>query len=79
MPFTSQCPSRRSKRLIDETGKRYGVVTVIERASNDGRGSARWRVRCDECAAVHVLLGTAMRQAPPSRCPALAAARRKDG
>ena len=70
--------SRPSKQLIDETGKRYGVVTVIARASNDGRGNARWRVQCDACGGTHILQGTAMRRSPPGRCPELIAARKKE-
>lgn len=71
-------PRGKSKQLIDEMGKRYGVVTVIGRAANDGRGNARWRVQCDACGQTHVLIGTAMRRSPPSRCPELIAARKKE-
>jgi hypothetical protein len=76
MPF--MIPRRASKQLIDETGRRYGVVTVTGRAANDGRGNARWRVQCDACGETHVLIGTHMRRAPPGRCPALISARKKE-
>jgi hypothetical protein len=77
MPF--MIPRRASKQLIDETGRRYGVVTVTGRAANDGRGNARWRVQCDACGESHVLIGTQMRRSPPGRCPALISARKKGG
>ena len=74
--FESHFPRRPSKGLIDETGKTYGVVTVLGRAPNDLRGNARWRVSCP-CGKEHILVGTAMRRVPPDRCPDLISARKK--
>jgi len=34
-------------KMIDETGKRYGMITVIERGPNDKNGKAQWYCRCD--------------------------------
>lgn len=33
--------------FIDLTGKRFGRLTVIERADNSGKGRVRWKCRCD--------------------------------
>ena len=33
--------------LIDLSGQRFGMLTVIERASNDKSGSATWQCKCD--------------------------------
>jgi len=34
-------------RLIDLTGQRFGRLTVVSRAENDKRGSAKWLCLCD--------------------------------
>lgn len=47
--------------LIDFCGKRFGILTVIERASIVGEGRPRWRCRCD-CGTVKVILGDHLRR-----------------
>ncbi|MDR0475049.1 MAG: hypothetical protein LBH43_15420 [Treponema sp.] len=34
-------------QFIDLTGKRFGRLTVIERAENGSRGNSRWACKCD--------------------------------
>lgn len=43
------------KPLVDRTGDRYGMLTVIARAENY-RGNAQWRVQCD-CGRVKTYIG----------------------
>ena len=38
---------RCKRRLIDLTGKRFGRLTVIERAENDKSGNPFWKCKCD--------------------------------
>jgi hypothetical protein len=45
--------------LIDETGNRYGKLTVVSRAENK-RTKARWLCQCD-CGKEHTILGTDLR------------------
>lgn len=56
------------KKAKDETGKRYGKLSVIERAPNDGN-LARWRCGCD-CGASCVVAGAYLRQGKVASCPA---------
>ena len=37
----------RSYAFKDETGKKYGKLTVIERVENSKFGTARWKCKCD--------------------------------
>ena len=34
-------------KAIDETGKKYGYLTVIKRAPNSPNGKAKWVCDCD--------------------------------
>ena len=34
-------------KIIDETGNRYGMITVISRGPNDKNGKAQWYCKCD--------------------------------
>jgi hypothetical protein len=43
--FTKSCGCL--TRLINLKGKRFGRLTVIERAENDKRGQTRWKCKCD--------------------------------
>ena len=38
---------RKSPKMIDLTGQRFGLLTVIERAENAKNGVIRWRCKCD--------------------------------
>lgn len=48
-------------RMIDETGKRYGMVTVLGRDKNDKNGKAQWLCKCD-CGNTFVTRGTDLRR-----------------
>jgi hypothetical protein len=52
--------------LIDETGNRYGKLTVVSRAENK-RTKARWLCRCD-CGKEHTILGTDLRSGHTGSC-----------
>lgn len=43
-------------RLIDLTGKKFGRLTVLERAVNDSAGHSRWICECD-CGSQKVITG----------------------
>lgn len=52
-------------RVIDETGNRYGRLTVIERSSSV-RGAAAWLCQCD-CGNTTVVIGTLLRKEDGTR------------
>jgi hypothetical protein len=52
--------------LIDETGNRYGKLTVVSRAENKGT-KARWLCQCD-CGNEHVIIGTDLRSGHTGSC-----------
>lgn len=54
-------------RTIDETGNRYGRLTVIERSGSDIHGWALWRCRCD-CGNEKVILGNLLRKGAVKSC-----------
>lgn len=65
---------------IDETGKRYGRLRVIERATPRGKRGARWKALCDcgkECEVIGCHLrarlvtscGCWLRGSRKARCP----------
>ena len=58
--------------LIDETGNRYGLLTVIERAGNDKGGAACWRCCCN-CSKEIVTQGGNLRQGHTQSCGCLTA------
>jgi len=58
--------------LIDLTGQRFGRLTVLDRASNDAGGRARWRVRCD-CGEERTVWGQALRRGGTRSCGCLSA------
>jgi hypothetical protein len=47
--------------VIDETGKRYGKLTVLARAENAKHGQVQWLCRCD-CGNEAVVRGTCLRR-----------------
>lgn len=48
-------------KVIDETGNRYGMVTVNERGPNDNNGKAQWYCKCD-CGKVFLARGSDLRR-----------------
>ena len=54
-------------KVIDETGKVYGYLTVIERAENDRSGRAKWKCRC-RCGKEVVVLGKHLRSGNTKSC-----------
>ncbi|NEQ64554.1 MAG: hypothetical protein F6K21_03430 [Symploca sp. SIO2D2] len=58
------------QELIDETGNKYGLLTVIERAGTDTDRSATWLCEC-ECGNNKVVQGNALRQGKTRSCGCL--------
>lgn len=54
-------------KLIDETGKRYGYLTVIQRAENTKEGRAVWLCKCD-CGNEVKVLGKHLRSGNTKSC-----------
>lgn len=57
-------------RLIDLTGRTFGRLTVVGRASNDGRGKARWMCRCT-CSELVIVKGDNLRNGHTQSCGCL--------
>ena len=54
--------------MIDETGKKYGYLTVIKRGPNSKSGKAQWLCNCD-CGKENVLiLGSQLRSGKTKSC-----------
>lgn len=53
--------------VIDLTGKRFGLWTVIERASSAPKGQARWLCRC-ECGAGRIIGSQCLRRGKSRSC-----------
>lgn len=53
--------------LIDETGNRYGRLTVVSRAENTKHGLARWNCVCD-CGNTTVVIGNHLRNGNTVSC-----------
>lgn len=54
-------------KAIDETGNRYGILTVIKRVENDKHGKAKWLCRCD-CGKEIEVVGSALRKGNTKSC-----------
>lgn len=54
-------------KLIDETGNRYGRLTVVARGPNDRAGKARWHCRCD-CGKETLSQGAHLRRGRSQSC-----------
>jgi hypothetical protein len=56
-------------KIKDETGKRYGMLTVIEKSDYKGKGehAQRWRCECD-CGGVIIARGRELRGGRTSSC-----------
>lgn len=55
-------------KAIDETGKKYGYLTVIERAPNSQSGRAKWVCNCDCGTKGVVVLGHQLRSGRTKSC-----------
>lgn len=54
-------------RVIDETGKQYGHLTVVKRAPNRKGGKARWLCQCD-CGNTSTVDGNNLRSGMTKSC-----------
>lgn len=54
-------------RTIDETGNRYGRLTVVCRAGSNKKGIAKWLCECD-CGGKTVVLGPKLRRGETKSC-----------
>jgi len=55
---------------IDLTGKRFGRLTVVERAENNRHKKPQWRVRCD-CGNEKIVLGLSLANGDTQSCGCL--------
>ena len=55
------------RKVINETGNRYGRLLVLERSESDEHGNARWLCRCD-CANEVIVLGASLRRGHTNSC-----------
>ena len=54
-------------KVIDETGNKYGILTVLKRVPNDKHGKAKWLCRC-ECGKEIEVLGSSLRKGNTKSC-----------
>lgn len=54
-------------RTIDETGNRYGRLTVVCRAGSNKKGIAKWLCKCD-CGGETIVLGSKLRRGETKSC-----------
>lgn len=57
-------------KTIDETGNRYGRLTVVCRAGSTKGGMARWLCQCD-CGGKKIVIGTKLRRRETMSCGCL--------
>jgi len=58
--------------LIDETGNKYGLLTVLYRAENDPRNNTQWLCKCD-CGNEYITRGAALRNGDTKSCGCMTA------
>lgn len=54
-------------KMIDETGKNYGYLTVIKRVKNNSQGQAMWLCQC-KCGNIVTVSGTLLRKGVTKSC-----------
>lgn len=54
-------------KMIDERGKKYNFLTVIDRAQNDASGRAQWLCQCD-CGKMVIVKGSSLRSGKTKSC-----------
>lgn len=59
--------TRGGQLLIDEIGNRYGKLVVVDRATNNSRGKARWKCKCD-CGSYTIVEGSNLRNGSSQSC-----------
>lgn len=57
-------------KFVDLTGQRFGRLTVVSRAENDKRGSARWLCMCD-CGKTCIVLASNLMKGHTKSCGCL--------
>ena len=60
-------PRPENAKIIDETGNRYGSLTVIERVGSNQQRKALWRCKCD-CGNEKITSGTLLRTGQTTSC-----------
>ena len=58
---------RGGKLFIDETGNKYGKLTVISRVANNSQGRAQWKCKC-ECGSYTIVEGGNLRSGASKSC-----------
>lgn len=61
------CMTQHPKTLQDLTGMRFGMLTVIERASNSNTGLTRWLCKCD-CGNEKIIIGNSLKRGRSRSC-----------
>ena len=54
-------------KIIDERGKKYNFLTIIDRAQNDISGRAQWLCQCD-CGKMVIVKGSSLRSGKTKSC-----------
>ena len=62
--------AKQNHKVIDETGKQYGKLTVIELVTIDKKQGAFWKCKC-ECGTIVIVRGTQLRSGKTSSCGCL--------
>lgn len=64
------CARKGGHNMIDETGNKYGKLTVISEAGSNSRGKQLWNCVCD-CGNTHVVSGIDLRSGEVKSCGCL--------
>ena len=64
---TTSCGCNKLKTLIDETGKRYGYLTVLSYDGSSKGGGAKWKCQCD-CGNIITVQADALRSGHTRSC-----------
>lgn len=64
---TKSCGCGANNTPFDETGKCYGMLTVLERIGNNERGHTRWKCLC-ECGKITFARGVDLRSGKKKNC-----------
>ena len=54
-------------KMIDETGNRYGYLTVLKRDGSNSQGKAKWLCQCD-CGNIVSVYGSSLRNGRTKSC-----------
>lgn len=64
-------------KIVDMTGQRYGMLTVIKRVENDKHGKAQWLCKCD-CGSEKTIVGASLRRGLTVSCGCWSAKKRQE-